>query len=159
MTRFDFGSADQNELATFFSSDFAAAGVWQEDELAEVYRHQLDAPLEADLGDLAITLPIKRAGPQTTFRDLLYHAQPPLQLLVAVKQFAKQQGEEAHAAIPRQVSAVLYLAAISAAMLHCGERITEAGSEALLSKLRWAVARDWIEDSTRKLIEGAIANF
>ncbi len=133
-------------------------GRWPEAELGKILRHQLAAPLEADLGsaaiDAAANVPAGTAW-CVTFRDLFEHSAPPLELLEIVKAFAKDCRAKPHGPLPPEVALVLYYGCIAAALLRHGRNITQLDAASLLDGIRWALSCPWLDNSTRKLFEAS----
>jgi len=167
MPDFDPNQARRGEMAGLFASEFETEDVWREEELPSLFNHQLQAALADELDDeldddttkSCVESPADSdpTPAHRSFAGVLFDPNPPLEILVKVKQFAKRRGEDGELGIPRHMCAVLYLASISAALVHCGERITDVTDEALLAKLRWAANQSWTDDATQSLIQEAIA--
>ena len=132
---------------------------WSDGDLGAILRHQLATPLELDLGAHGFTAvkqqlaknPIDDAIP-ATFCELLFHQNPPVELLELTKQFAKEQGQVTDGGLPAEVAAVIYISAICAARLRSGERITKWNDETLRKKISWATSIRWLDDQTRSLL-------
>ena len=133
-------------------------GGWREEELDKILRHQLAAPLAADLGSPAIKAAADvptGMGWCATFRDLFEHPKPPLALLEQVKTFAKKCQGKPNGPLPAEVALVLYYGCIAAALLRHGRKMTELDSEAILGGTCWALGCPWLDDSMRRLFEEA----
>ena len=87
--------------------------------------------------------------------DLLQHPHPPLELLVLAKAYARSNLQHPDSALPRDVALVLYFACIAAAMVRCGRRITQLGTESLSAGLAWAAGQAWVAEETRDLLQDA----
>jgi hypothetical protein len=138
------------------------APIWPDHELRNILRHQLESLLAFDLsrGDPADIAPIRpdtpAAGPSIrTFGDLFRHPQPPLELLIRVKQFAKSARADPDATLPAEIASLLYYAAIAAALVRLGTRITTLTDDVLAEGFRTLVPRDWIDDANRLLLTDA----
>lgn len=134
--------------------------LWDADDLEAILEHQLAAPLEADLrgarpGFAAWLAEINATlrPPIATFGDLLSHAQAPIELLEVLKDFAKGCRSNADGPLPDDIATVLYLAAIAAAMVRHGARITRLGDEGVRHGLEWAQRQPWLDPKTRELLE------
>jgi hypothetical protein len=135
------------------------AALWRPDELAAIFRHQLDAPLAFDFDSLEAGLGSKvedvaegEGRPIRTFRDLLYHQHPPVELLDLTKRFAKSCAGRPGAALPEEIARVLYALSIVVGMTRCGQRITELDDRQLREQLDWAVSQPWLDDAARGLL-------
>ena len=134
--------------------------LWNAQDLGPIVQHQLSASLEGDLADLGPGLharlkELRTAGadPIVTFRDLLKHPEPPLELLELTKQFAKRCRSNPDGPLPDDVATVLYLAAIAAAMVRLGARITKLNNEGMQHGLRWALGQTWLDASLPDLLQ------
>jgi len=136
---------------------------WAPDELADLLKHQLAAPLLSDLGASGPaarreveTLGAEHAASIRTFTGLFSHPHPPLELLTRVKDFAKAAAGHPDRPLPREVASIIYLVSIVVARLRCGENITHLDDEVLRNNLEWALAQEWVDKWTRELLEKAI---
>ena len=160
MTKPDLSSSQMGDLAKLMRLDSNLQENWSAEELREIFCHQLAAPLTFDLtvidqniSDTIRSLYSTKANCPESFGDLFAHPSPSLELLNLTKQFAKKCGQESEIGLPKDVAAVLYLAAVSAALVHCGEQITETDRKSLKAKVDWALGREWLEQSIRILFE------
>ena len=132
--------------------------LWRPGELSAILKHQLSAPLELDLAFGGPAPPRHSpAGPGQgpaieSFRDLLHHPNPPIELLESTKEFAKACRARPDAPLPDEIATILYLLAIVAATTRCRRRITKLDDQSLLRKLDWAVGQPWVDESTRALL-------
>ena len=139
----------------------AEGGGWGEQELGDILRHQLRAPLLFDLGKLTPAGEVElrqfahAGGRIESFGDLLHHRAPPVELLVLVKEFAKS-GRTGHGSLPREIATLLYYASIAAALVRQGRRITRMEDAGLREGLRWAVGQPWVDEPTRQVLREAI---
>jgi hypothetical protein len=152
-------------LAEMLALDGRAGHVWRAEELSAILRHQLDAPLEFDLGDLsdeyAAIAPPGDTGTlrwRVTFGELLHHARPPLPLVERAKRFAKACRNHPEGPLPVEVATVLYFALIVVARLRCdgAPRISALDDAALVEGMHWALAQAWLDERTRALFVGAV---
>jgi hypothetical protein len=136
-------------------------GDWTAEEMAAILRHQLAAPLRADLtatnpraGKTLDT--VSQAGPPpATFGELFAHPRPPLELLELAKDFGKALRRDAACGVPAGVATVIYYASIVAARLRCGRRISDLDETALRRGVEWALAQPWLDEATRAMFEEA----
>jgi hypothetical protein len=150
-------AADNSEpgsLASMLEVGWEAGPTWGERDLAAVLQHQLAAPVVCDLGPAGADAAAPPAGIRT-FGDLLHHPAPPVELLVLAKDFAKASLADPHAALPKEVAAVLYFAAIVVARRRCGARISQLSPEELRAGAEWVMAQPWVDPATRRLFESA----
>jgi len=158
----DFDQTDPARLADLLRVSDSSDPDWRPEELAGVLRHQLSVPLDVELGvrgELAAgpeeRPPSPGAGRLTSFADLLAHPSPPVAVLVETKEFAKACCERPDAALPAEISAIMYYASIAAALVRCGQRITSLDDTALLTGLGWALEQEWLIADLRPLFEQA----
>lgn len=134
---------------------------WPDHELRYILRHQLDSLLAFDLspgGPAPIpSIPSDTpTGPAIrTFGDLFQHPHPPLELLIRVKQFAKSSRASSGASLPAEIASFLYYAAIAAALVRLGTKITKLTDDALAQGFRSLLTRDWLDDANRTLLTEA----
>jgi hypothetical protein len=155
-------NARPDSLAALLAVGAAGDRVWEPGELSAVLRHQMAAPLEADVAVLGPgtaervrALCAAAGGRLETFGDLFHHRAPPLELLVLVKHLAKAARDDPQLLLPKEVAAVLYFAAIAVAETRCGARITRLGEREVRAGVRWALALPWLDPATGALFEGA----
>ncbi|HEY2589445.1 MAG TPA: hypothetical protein VGI81_27110 [Tepidisphaeraceae bacterium] len=154
--------SDPTRLSAMLAPDLPATP-WEPGELAAVLRHQLAAPLDLtppgaeDAGDrprpkTADVVPALPGLPQT-FAELLFAPNPPIDLLIQLKAFAKPFVTSAKGALPREIAAVLYYGAIILGRTRCGRRISELDDASLRYGLEGMVNCDWLDSSTRHLMQ------
>ncbi len=148
-------------LARLLAVDDTAAAVWAPAEMEAMWRHQLAAPIEADLYDNQNLESKSRQSPEMqafgekSFHDLLHHPQPPLELLKLAKDFAKQI--LAHSEDPQltEVARALYYASYAAALIRWQQPIGRMGNERLERGFEWSLKQPWLDSQTKKLIAAA----
>jgi len=152
------GKADL--VAQLFKLGEPGQQMWRREELREILRHQLSAPVEFDFGYLGpeatdrLDKLLSQADPPVrSFHDLLHHPAPPVELLVLTKEFARAGLRGADALLPREIASMLYVLSIVAAMKHCGCRITKLDTQGLRHILDWALEQPWVDESTRAFLQ------
>jgi hypothetical protein len=166
--------ADQTRLqddSQFLEGLMALAGgqadaCWNKEELAFIWRHQLAAPLESELGgfsrDAAATDRALAAAaadgnsPVRSIQDLLDDPAPPLEVLQLLKDFARCQRADPGSGYPQEVAVALYFAAIAMALACLNQRITRMDDPRLCRGLEWMTRRSWIDPKTRALATEAM---
>lgn len=154
-------SAAPAKLAKLIDSIYASGRVWRSEELGEVLRHQLEAPLElegpspSDLSAAAKPGEDSASSEIRTLADIFQHPDPPLKLLDLAKEFAKSNRERPDSPLPPEVATVIYFAAIAAALVRCGSRITALDDKSIRAGLEWVRAQSWIDPQTRELCSEA----
>jgi hypothetical protein len=156
---------DPSRLAALLGQAADDSPRWLADDLADILAHQLRAPLLFDLQRIRPTTtthdpraepdPLGRPdGPEIhSLGKLFGHPSPPLALLRLTKDFAKTSDAQPGSALPPEIASMLYFAAIAAALVRLGERITALDDRALGDGVRWALAQSWIDGQTRSLFE------
>lgn len=165
MKRIELSATDSRRLGTLFDLEHTdPQRIWRPDELAAVMRHQLSAPVRVDLAEFDRGLAAKvenLAAAQglllSSFDDLLKHQNPPVELLIAVKSFAKACRRSPDSRIPHPVASVLYYACIAAAMLRCDRRITTLTDAELHKGIEWALAQTWIDKGVQDLLSAVVS--
>jgi hypothetical protein len=135
--------------------------VWREEELGAILAHELATPAWLEIGPLRLSgvSPTSLGGGGirlATLGELLHHPEVPLELLVRLKEFAKQQRHDPGSHLPEPVAAALYALAVAAAILRHGQRITRLPVDSVLNHLKWAVGRPWVDAPARQLLQAAI---
>jgi hypothetical protein len=146
---------DPKDLANLIADDDIGERIWNPDELADILKHQLTAPLHVDLSRVGGAagrlreLAEGRGLVLKSFGDLLRHPQPPVALLKLMKDFAKACRLGRGSALPREISSVIYFTSIIAAMTRCSRRITRLDDNALRAAIEWALAQPWLDETSR----------
>ena len=145
---------DAEQLSRILAVQPESLRLWGEAELADVLGHQLDAPLLFDLGRLRAPGVVDELSRGIgSFRDLLLHPAPPVELLVLAKEFGKSGASHPDSPIPPEVGTLLFYAAIAAALVRLGRRITRMGDADLLSGFEWGLNQAWVGPAVRRLLE------
>jgi hypothetical protein len=151
-------------LARLFEAAPETGSLCEAGELGEVYRHQLAAPLAAELAILLPDLEERLRAwreecgePLVTFSHLLEARRPPLELLEAVKEWAKLARAEPESGIPAEVATALYVTSIALALEIHGQRISALDDSALADGMRWALSLPWLEPRSREALGRALA--
>jgi hypothetical protein len=136
--------------------------VWTSEDLAAMLRHQLSVSLLDGLGKVLpqpeLRHRCKKLEAGMTFGELFSDPAPPLRLLALGKQLAKQcRGGKHHGSLPRDLCLVLYYAAIVAARVRCGQRISELPDAALRRGLGWATEQQWVDKPLGALLSEGLA--
>jgi len=143
--------------ARLFELDERPASPWCDEELGDILRHQLRAPLLFDLGresdGWAREAGRTSAAPLNNFGDLLRHPSPPLELLRLTKEFAKTIDQRPDSLVPSPVATTLYYAAIIVALLRHGQWITDLDADALRLGVNWVLKLVWLDPDVRALFE------
>jgi len=154
--RQDLSKSNPASLARMMDLDTDTKHDWHPEELGSILRHQLESPLGFDLGNFAPESKeaLKAIGPSATiplntFGDLLRHPHPPPAVLKLVKEFAKANRNNPQSTLPPEVATVVYFAAIVAALMRCGQRITALDDQGLREGLEWVLAQPWIDEFFR----------
>jgi hypothetical protein len=138
--------------------------VWDNDDYEAMLRHQLRAPLllclrsedEPGAGSDPVVEPFVENF--RTMQQVLEAAQPPLELLKAVKQFAKGNVNGPAEALPRPIATVLYYAPIAAARVRLATRISQLSDASLDAGFRWALDQPWLVPPITPLLEQGLAH-
>ena len=131
---------------------------WDDQDAAGILRHQLQASV---LGDL-IQIPSlvqeiswlqermaqKGKAADATFLMELTAPVPPLELLVAIKRFARQVQDDAGHPMHGKPATILYFAALAAALARCGTRISQLSDVELNEGFGWAIKQGGAEKLT-----------
>lgn len=147
------------DLARLMQAGTPGHGVFREDELAAILRHQLSTPVEFDLASLDRTMAAKlrmladgHGLLVRSFRDLLLHPHPPIELLRMTKQFAKSCHNHPDSPLPEPIASLLYFCSIVAALLRCRQRITAMDDATLARGVRSLLEQSWLDEGLRGLL-------
>jgi hypothetical protein len=143
------------------AAEGGAAPGWHEADLAAILRHQLDAPL-AELEPASAAGDTVLAGttsPVQTVADLLTHDAPAPDLLLRVKDWAKEgmnKSESEHFPVPREVAGVLYFTAIAASLVSTRVRISSLPSSDIAHGASWALGKAWLDGRLHDILREAL---
>src|SRR5881394_3493412 len=112
MATHDTTMADPAQLAALLGWDGSDPLHCSEDELAAIWRHQLAASLAVDLAVAASQLP----DGTRQFSDLFQQPNPPLDLLMRAKEFAKRCDSDHSRPLPPAIASALYYCALAAGL-------------------------------------------
>jgi hypothetical protein len=117
---------------------------WSPEDAAAALRHQLAAPLLAELSRvpaMEMTRLEPLAGPRMTFLDLLTASHPAPELLEAVKLWARHERNSLDSPLAGAPATVLYYAAIAAARVRLHRQLTSLPDADLRTGCAWALAQ------------------
>ena len=150
-------------MAELMTPDASKLPGWGDDDLAAMLRHQLQAPLQFDL---TASETVTDAGWTTTtttltncprtFGELFSHAEPPLELLKLVKDYAKIVETALNNPLPKEISMVLYFTSILLAKVRCGKRISSVSDDKIRQGGQWIIAQAWVDDRLRDVVRAAL---
>lgn len=92
-----------------------------------------------------------------TFADLLHHPKPPLELLLAAKEYAKLSFRERGSPLLPEVAVLVYYGTISAALVKLATRISSLSDDELRGGLNEGIRQPWVDARTRALFFEALA--
>jgi hypothetical protein len=157
-------SARPRSLAGLLNSSSESERLWRPEELAAIFRHQLSAPVLLDLGGFDATLALRLRNLSEaqglllkSFSELFRHPDPPLELLVLTKDFAKANMNQPESTLPGEVATALYYASIASALVRLGARISTLKDPDLHRGFGWTMEQGWIDEGTRGLLADARA--
>jgi len=157
----DLDSRDPRSLARLLNIDERSEERWSVDELGQILRHQLSAPLLFDLASITDSSPdleiaASDGGQPTNFGELFRHPHPPKELLELVKDFAKTSDQRETCPLPAEISTVLYYASILSARLRLNEQISSLSPDSFRNGIRWALNQPWLGPLRELFVEGMI---
>jgi hypothetical protein len=167
MSEFDSSEAvfksRANKLASLLAAGEEDSRLWQTDELAAMFRHQMAAPIMVDLGtfDPATAARLRILSEAHglllwSFSDLFHHPSPPVELLNMIKDFAKSNRDHPASGLPQEIASTLYYASIAAALVRLNQRITKLPDADLRRGLLWGLEQGWLDIATRELLTRAL---
>ncbi len=150
-------------LGHLIAFDEADRALWPVEDMRRMLRMQLGAKLHLEFDRAGMiersavqALAEAASPPVRTFADLFHHARPPLELLWAAKDFAKNCRENPHSEMSPEIALAIYYGSIAAALAHRCERITSLDDDELRQGLNWLYKQSWLDDRTRGLIREAM---
>ncbi|HEV2319156.1 MAG TPA: hypothetical protein VGV18_05365 [Verrucomicrobiae bacterium] len=167
MSEFDSSAAlfkgRAQQLSALMASGDERGPLWRPDELAAMFRHQMSAPVLMDLGSFdprtASQLKALTAAQGlllSSFAELFNHANPPVQLLQLVKDFAKTNLDHPESGLPREIATALYYASIATALVRLDKRISKLSDADLQRGLRLTREQPWLDERTKSLLSEAL---
>lgn len=139
---------------------------WHPEELGALLEHQWNAPLEADLGELApeqVGLLRRLCEAEhlllKSYGELFAHPMPPIEMLEMIKDYAKRNLARPNLELPQEMAMVLYVLSVVVAKLRCGKRITSQGDEMVRQNIEILLSQAWITESVAKLLREGLAAF
>ena len=123
--------------------DIDARPVWGKQDAAVALRHQLAAPLLPDLAGLCDEQSVELND--QTFLEQLTTERPNLELLQAIKRFARQMRDEEASPLKGEAATVLYFAAIARARVCLDERISQLQDGPIRDGCIWAIQQPGAE--------------
>lgn len=135
---------------------------WSGDELRDMLRHQLAAPLHLSLGTLSgevahqLRTSSPPLNPMMTMGQLLHHAKPPLELLKLVKRFAKMCRNDHDNPLPSEIVMLLYYSSVVLAWARLEQRISDLAPATLRRGVKWILAQPWVTPEIVTLLDDAL---
>ena len=156
------GKLNPAQLSQLLTLGEKTAEVWDARDLAGMLRHQMAAPLNFDLTTLPLTKLAAKTRDQNlaeaatarikSFGDLLFLAEPPLELLRLSKEFFKKRIQSHKEQSPEwQIAYLFYLLIILAAGVGVRTISTLTPGE-LLKGVQWALDQNWVDAQTKQLV-------
>src|SRR5271168_3421986 len=103
-----------DKLASLLASGEEGARLWQPEELAAIFKHQMSAPIMVDLAsfDQETASRLKNLSEAQglllkSFADLFAHPAPPVELLILIKDFAKANRDQPGSGLPPEIATTL----------------------------------------------------
>jgi len=163
MSSHDWTSTSADRLAHLLQMSEGSHVLWEAEELAALFRHQMQSPIEADLATVSPTAASRARMVASacdpcvkSFADLFDHPRPPLELLRLTKQFAKVHHNDPDTGLPAEIALVLYYASIAAALARCDKRASKLDDRALIEGFTWGRDQKWIDEPMRRLFQAGL---
>lgn len=158
----ELDETNARELARLLDIQSSREGTWQSAELGELFRDCLGTsvgdylrpPAAGAPADFADDSPSEHAAVSLPLGELFHIADPPLGLLIAVKRRARRLMSPDASDLPAEIHRVVYFAAIAAALVRHGERISKSAPDVLKTGFE-QVAQPPSEDWLRELFQRA----
>jgi hypothetical protein len=148
--------AGQEQSLDMVDPELAAEGT-DDDELRLILSFHLDLPFESYLRDAC--LPVSTDS--LTLRALVENTAPPhaplINLLRALKDWARQIRTGHTHDLPKEFSQVIYNLAVALALVRGdGTLITSLSRARIEMNLHWSMARGWVDEHTRSVLRQAL---
>jgi len=158
--------SNAERLARLMKLDETTPDIWSKRDLVAMLRHQMAAPLHFDLSSVELNAAGAKARDENlagavkqrinSFKDLLFHPEPPLDLLRLSKDFFKRRVKTCKKGSPEwQIAYLFYLLSILAASAR-RESISTLTAAELRKGVRWVLAREWVDARTKAFVVGAL---
>ncbi|MEM7396669.1 MAG: hypothetical protein AAF492_30435 [Verrucomicrobiota bacterium] len=123
-------------------------------DLATRWRMLLNAPLsrapdKSNPGARSSTIP------PATLDDLFHGPEPPPELLLQLKDFAKLQAGRPDGLLPKELCTALYFICIRLAV-QSGETISELDDHSVKKGVQWVLAQSWVDEGTKELLQQSV---
>jgi len=152
------GDSTAQQLLVLMREGASADPVWSDRDLSAVLRFQLACPLSKSIETVEATDGTEGTPDpgRQTLRDLLTSKSPDVELLRAVRCYAKAVRTHQDGPLPNAVATVLYYTAIAAARVRCSCKITSLSDPKTREGFEWSVSRPWIDNSIRTILGKAL---
>ena len=149
-------------LARILRLDDTGNELWSPEEMQAMWRHQLSAPIDLDL-DTVVSVkatelrksPAIAAVRGKTFGEVLGHPAVADEVLLLIKEFAKQTLKDSEESQLKEVAKALYYACYAAGLLRRAEPLGSMSRQELLPGFEWALRQPWLDETTRNLFAQA----
>ena len=163
---FETAALDQagiQRLAKLLDLNDEDSSPWSDEQLTASFEHHLTLPLVDCVAQVSPRLAVDMAlmassdiDPIVTLNDLFEHPAPPISVLRTVKDWATFNIQNKDSDTPPQIAPVIYLSAVTVALLRCNERITQSDDADLEVTLRQALSASWVAKPVRGLFKEAL---
>lgn len=155
--------SDITFMSDLLDLDETTNRAWLPDEVGAVLRHQLNAPIEFDLSELddissdrVARLAAAHGLLVKSFLDVFQHQNPPVELLILTKQFAKRHSQARRSPLPKQVAMVLYYLSILTARVRLGQHISSLDDKRLCAGIERILKEGWVDETTKALLANGL---
>ncbi len=153
---------DTKGLSALASEHLESEPYWSPEDYGDILEHQLRSPI-------ATCIPVSQKRQFSvahnmnsavqgikTLGELLFSANPPIDLLGAVKAYAKERYHEEPPSIPRQISQTIYHSTIILARIHHAQNFSSLQDGKLLASMEWLSSQDWMHSDLIRLFNDGI---
>jgi len=151
------------KLSALMATGEERSKLWQPEELAAIFRHQMSSPVQLDLGafdprtaNRLRTLSEAQGLLLKSFSDLFHHPVPLVELLQLVKDFAKANLDQPESGLPGEIAAALYYTSIASALVRLDRRISQLPDPDLLHGFQRIMEQTWLDEKTKALLAKAV---
>ena len=143
-------NASPRQLARLLAVNDVEEEAWEAADLGSILQHQLAASLRSELQEQLSDVKL------VSFADLLFHGDPPVDVLRQACDYAESQCLLPGAVLPRPIALVLFYACLAAAKVHAHRQISSRKPSDLERGWRWACGLSWLQEELRQVFIEAL---
>jgi hypothetical protein len=150
-TKSFFGSGSPDQLRRFLERADSEES-WSATDLAELWRQQLELPLELEPAGLSptevehsVAALLNERLLVRSLRDVLAMPAPPLALLRGLKDWAKSALANKQRNLPEQTLHAIYWLSVALSLIRHQIRLTSLEDQQLRNGMEWLASQNWLD--------------